>query len=290
MRPFIAPHHTKASGSPTLQQRQGITLLDNTGKAFEKEKDGYIAFTNLLKGNLVAHLNQFQQAGHALPTGEKLKTLLTALHKHYFGYVRLVAQHPDKVMMQILDNEFWIFDRKLTSSSAEFKYIQNENILGKNALKHFNYWEKKNCFPLIAVTPIGSDSHKNTKTNYVWDTVDIKFTKSLLAYPERFKKFITKFQINPYVGQIRQERDELQFFPLFFKLLCAPNEYYYPRERDNVEIIKTPLVRGWNENRRSVQIGNEKKDIAVWVIEALEEAQSYKPLQRQTPKPIIKKR
>jgi hypothetical protein len=52
MRPFIAPHHTKASGSQALQQRQGVTFVNHeTSKAFQRQKEAYpyvIAFLELI--------------------------------------------------------------------------------------------------------------------------------------------------------------------------------------------------------------------------------------------------
>ncbi len=151
--------------------------------------------------------------------------------------------------------------------------------------------------PVIMTSPdYLRDSHVNDEDLFQWNT---PYLFSEPTSGEKFINFTRKFSQEVAKKFTKPERSLYEIWEQFCRIVNTPHDSFFPRIAGD-EVFETPLMKKWThpENRvKTVYVPVEQdgqtiikqRNISNWIVEALEEAQSYKPLQHPTQKPIKKR-
>ncbi len=274
----------RVSPSP-LSQRQGVTILDNTGRAFPDQTKGYSSIASFLETHLTNHLRIFLQSGHALPTGDQLLTLQRSFERQYAAFAHLIGSLSPNINVKASPAKLIVLDKYMTRGELN-DGIERRAELYTTLLKE--EVSKGKPEESIAVIKLGRevlrDSHINEEGTYQWGLLHLFSNPySINAQDkERFKNFVKRFS-QEVLNEIRRaERDESEIFRYFFNIVCAPHEGEYGERISRKFLPETPLLSTWYSrgNRQALptfQTASGKRHIDApvsnWILHAFENSQ-----------------
>jgi hypothetical protein len=228
--------------------------------------------------------------------------LWASFERYYLAKGKLLASHNNNVNISVSPHELILFDKYVLTEKLKAEIEQDPDTT------KYGSWLKSMVtdkdapaqIPVIRTSPdYLRDSHVNDEGLFQWNTPCLFSEPTLPIRGENFINFTTKFSQEVAKKFTKRERSLYEIWEQFCRIVNTPHDSFFPRIAGD-KVFETPLMKEWidpGNKQKIVYVPVEKdgqtmikQNISNWIVEALEEAQSYKPLQRQTPKPIIKKR
>ncbi len=257
-----------------------------TGKAFIHQEDAYPHVVAFFRAHLDQYLKAFVQAGHRLPTGQERDILLYSWEMYYHGKMNLLASHDGNVNISASPQELLLYEKIVNTEQLKDLIKESPNLYTDFLKRRVTDKNAPPKIPVIRTPPdYARDSHIDNEDLVQWDTIWVSSEGIRPVDRGSFTNFATQFSKVVFERMPRESRKTLEFCELFLLKANAPHKAYF-RRISALEVIDAPLMGAWRlpENRAKVvhvpiekdgKTTEHRRNISNFIVEALDEAQSY---------------